>query len=314
MIPVISMLLMAAAPAAASVPKAAAYSALIEQDLRLATVGYRLASANAPFCKLKARNPGWVLHDEQQYPDRKIAASAFQFLQPVSIAATVAGGPADTAGMQKGDGLVGINEVVWVWNRSAQSKANSKRLESVFEQVDRELAIGGPVSVTLETTRGVRSFELDAPAVCASRFWVDVRDRKDAGADGDKVRITSGMMNYVVDNAELAAVVAHELAHNILGHRNKLNAVKRGKTKAILATEIEADRLSVWLMANAGYDTSAAIRFADRYGRDYGHGIFSAGTHLRWKNRAKVMQAEIAQIAQTVRRAGKLPPPLLINK
>ena len=308
------MLLMVAAPTAADVPDTAAYAALIEQDLRLATVGYRLALANAPFCSRKSRNPGWVLHDQQQYPDRKIAASAFQFRQPVSIAATVAGGPADTAGMQKGDGLMGINGFVWVWNRSAQSKANSKRLESVFEQVDRELATGGPVSVAMETSGGVRRFKLDPPSVCASRFWVDVRDRKDAGADGDKVRITSGTMNYVVDDAELAAVVAHELAHNIIGHRAQLDAVKRGKTKAILATEIEADRLSVWLMANAGYDTAAALRFADRYGSDYGLGIFSAGTHLRWKNRAKVMQAEIDQIAQTVRVAGKLPPPLLTNK
>ncbi len=307
-----AILLLVAAPA--NVPKSAAYTALIEQDLRLATVGYRLASSNAPFCNRKSRNIGWVLHDEQQYPDRKIAASAFQFRQPVSVAAIVAGGPADKAGIQKGDGLTGVNEHIFVWNRPAQAKANSKRLESVIEQIDRELAEAGPVSLELDTLRDVRRFKLEPPAICASRFWVDVRDKKDAGADGDKVRITSGMMNYIADDAELAAVVAHELAHNILGHRNKLNAIKRGKTKATLATEIEADRLSVWLMANAGYDTTAAIRFADRYGKDQGLGFISAGTHLRWKNRARVMRAEIDQIAQTVRVAGKLPPPLLTNK
>lgn len=307
-----AILLLVAAPA--NVPKSAAYTALIEQDLRLATVGYRLASSNAPFCNRKSRNIGWVLHDEQQYPDRKTVASVFQFRQPVSVAAMVAGGPADKAGMQKGDGLVSINDQIWAWNRTAQTKASGQRLESVLEQVDRKLAVSGPVSVTLETARGTRQFELDPPAVCASRFWVDVRGRKDAGADGEKVRITSGMMDYVANDAELAAVVAHEMAHNILGHRSRLDAIKRGKTKATLRTEIEADRLSVWLIANAGYDTAAALRFAGRYGKDYGLGFLSEGTHLRWKNRIKVMQAEIDLIAQTSQGDGKLPPPLLVNK
>lgn len=305
------MLLIAAAPAAADT---AAYRALIEQDLRLATVGYRLASTNASFCDRKFRNPGWVLHDEQQYPDRKTAISAFQFRQPVSIAATVAGGPAEKAGIQEGDGLVSIEDHVWVWKKTASDKASGQRLESVLEQVGRKLAAAGPVSVTMETPRGARQFKLDPPAICASRFWVDVRDRKDAGADGDKVRITSGMLNYVANDAELAAVVAHEMAHNILGHRSRLHAAKRSKVSATLTTEIEADRLSVWLMANAGYDTAAALRFADRYGRNYGLGFLSEGTHLRWKNRIKVMQAEIDLMAQTVRVAGKLPPPLLVNK
>ena len=309
-----AMLLIFAAPNVASVPDAVAYNSLIKQDLRLATVGYRLASANESFCKRKSRNPGWVLHDEQQYPDRQIARSVFQFRQPVSIAALIAGGPADQAGMDKGVGLMSINDKVWVWDETAQAEASGQRLESVSELIDKELATIGSVSVKLETARGIRQFKLDPPAVCASRFWVDVREKKDAGADGDKVRITSGMMGYVPDDSELAAVVAHELAHNILGHRAQAESVKRSKARTTLATEIEADRLSVWLMANAGYDPAAALGFARRYGKDYGLGIFSEGTHLRWKNRVKVMQAEIELMKRTAQVAGKLPPPLLVNK
>ena len=200
------------------------------------------------------------------------------------------------------------------FRRQYVKQASGERLDSVSEQIDKELTTIGAMSVTLETALGPRQFKLDPPAICASRFWVDVREKKDAGADGDKVRITSGMMDYVPDDAELAAVVAHELAHNILGHRAQADSVKRSKAGTTLATEIEADRLSVWLMANAGYDPAAALGFAARYGKDYGLGIFSDGTHLRWKNRVKVMQAEIELMKQTAQVAGKLPPPLLVNK
>ncbi len=64
-------------------------------------------------------------------------------------------------------------------------------------------------------------------------------------------------------------------------------------------------------MANAGYDTAVALRFAERYGRKTGLGIFSAGTHLRWKNRQKVMQQEIALIESILDERGLRPPPLL---
>jgi hypothetical protein len=139
----------------------------------------------------------------------------------------------------------------------------------------------------------------------------DTKSKLDAGADGVSVRVTEGLMAFTADDeGQLAAVVAHEMSHNLLGHRQRL-AATGNSNKQILETEIEADRLSVWLMANAGYDTQAALHFMERYGRRTDLGIFSAGTHLRWKNRQKVMQREIALIKQTVAENRPLTPPLL---
>jgi hypothetical protein len=79
----------------------------------------------------------------------------------------------------------------------------------------------------------------------------------------------------------------------------------------IKATEIEADRLSVWLMANAGYDPHGAVRFWSRFGPKHDKGIFSAPTHYRWKKRVALLAAEIAALQAVPPVAGKRAPPLL---
>ena len=164
--------------------------------------------------------------------------------------------------------------------------------------------------MTADTASGKKIFTLNPPAICASKFWLDTKSSLDAGADGDGVRVTEGLLAFTTqDDAELAAVVAHEMAHNLLGHRERLSGNR--SRKAILATETEADRLSVWLMANAGYDPVAAVRFAERYGRKTGLGIFSDGTHLRWKNRVKLMQGEIDLMQRTSKTGGLYAPSLL---
>lgn len=287
----------------------AAYRALVEQDLRLAIIGHRLASANAPFCRQLEGNPGWVLHDERQYPDRDTARAAFGLRAPIAVAAVVPGGAADALGLRAGDGLLGLNGKRWAWRDEAIAKPNAKRIGAVKEEMQRAFAAGA-VTLEVDTASGPKRFAVDPPKICASHFWVDASAKLDAGADGQGVRVTEGLMTFTEkDDGQLAAIVAHELAHNFLSHRTRLKT--RGGRKAVLATEIEADRLSVWLMANAGFDPKAALHFAERYGRKTELGIFSDGTHLRWKDRVKVMQTEIEAMAAAPRQNGLLPPPLL---
>src|SRR3546814_2842022 len=62
-------------------------------------------------------------------------------------------------------------------------------------------------------------------------------------------------------------------------------------------TEIEADRLSVWLLAGAGYDPAAAARFWSRFGQRKGRPLFQASTHPSWRDRVAALEAEAATIA-----------------
>ena len=296
----------AAAPA-----DVAAYQALAQQDLRLATIGYRLALANVPFCDRKTLSPGWVLHDEAQYPDNGLAKTAFIFRSPVSISSVVAGGEAAQLGLQAGDGIAAVDGIDVTGPNIVKNGRATARVAKIQTLLEAAFAKSGTAIVSMKTAAGPKDVKLQPSAICSSVFWVDTKTKLDAGADGVSVRVTQGLMTFAAaDDAELAAVVAHEMAHNLLRHRDRLVATG-GAKKQVLTTEIEADRLSVWLMQNAGYDPAAAVRFIERFGRKTSLGIFSDGSHLRWRNRQMLMQAEIVGMMQVDARNGLRSPPLL---
>jgi beta-barrel assembly-enhancing protease len=306
-----------AAPRPADV---AAYRALVALDARLASAGYRLALANAEYCPLKERSPGWVIHDIAQYPDADTAEAAFGFETPIQVAAVVQGSAAQRAGIMADDGFASIDDATLYWPAMPVGKTGYERIAS-FKKLLTERAANSPV-LPVKLSRQGREVDLnlEIPLLCASDFQIDPSAKMDAGADGKMVSVTSALAEYAAEEGELAAIVAHELAHNILQHRSRLDAAKisRGfgrqfgkSRKAILTTEIEADRLSIWLLANAGYDPSATLSFWQRYRRKHGGGFLSDGTHLSWKKRIAIMRTEADQILAAPAIGGKRLPPLL---
>ena len=101
-------------------------------------------------------------------------------------------------------------------------------------------------------------------------------------------------------------LVAHELAHNILRHRARLAAAKVdtgigaefGRNRLLnRRTEDEADRLSVHLLRNAGYDPRLAVAFWRDEGPKVDGGLFRSRIYASATDRAKAIAAEIARIA-----------------
>jgi predicted Zn-dependent protease len=95
-------------------------------------------------------------------------------------------------------------------------------------------------------------------------------------------------MALVQNDDELAAVLAHELAHNVLQHQSSANRKRSERER-----EVEADRLSLYLMDRAGFDPQASVAFWERFRPR--RGLFSR-SHPHWQKRVEILQQEIANL------------------
>lgn len=76
------------------------------------------------------------------------------------------------------------------------------------------------------------------------------------------VRVTSGMLHYLRNEAEVAFVVAHELAHGALAHDEQIYMGRMAKEKA-------ADLLALEIVKAAGFSEEAAISVLQRLAVDF---------------------------------------------
>ena len=285
-------------------------------DLRLATIGHRLAIGNGALCDASAPMPGLLLQSLGQFAPagRAEARAVYGFEAPVAVEAVVPGSAAAAAGVRANDSLLAIDgdAVIAPPGPSASSEARDRVLAAIAAKPP-----GQPLRLTL-LHGGVRREATLAPSPgCPSSFEVLLGPAMTAHADGQIVQIGLPFLQRYRDD-QLAAVVAHEFAHNVLRHRVRLRAagVSRGKVaefgrsgRLVRLTEDQADQLSVALLYNAGYDPAAAARFWREHGGDVDGGLLRSRTHASSGARAKAIEAEIARIPAGAARP-YLPPVL----
>ena len=304
----LAMLLLCGGPVAAaevqSGASAESLAAMRALDQRVAVIGHRLAVANLDWCAQRAWLPGFVLHDLSQYGAeyRPAAIRAFGLDAGPGVLALVPAGPADRAGLRTDDILLTFDGQP-VPRGTPDRNSSFAQMERILGALDLAFSDG---RAALTVRRGGTQLSIEVAAVpgCATRFQLVPGGRMNAQADGIYVQVTTALAQYASEDGELAAVLAHEFAHNVLGHRVRLNqaGVRRGllanfgmNARRIRETEVEADRLSVWLMVRAGYDPEAASRFWGRFGRR-GFNFLGSPTHPNWRLRVQSFEAEIAKL------------------
>ncbi|HEX8445823.1 MAG TPA: M48 family metallopeptidase [Sphingomonas sp.] len=296
-------LMLASVPAAAQAPAPGFFAALRDVDLRMATIAYRLTTANAALCDALAPTPGLAIHAIGQYaPDmRADARAAFGFAAPVAVEAVVPDSAAARAGIAADDAVIAVAGQI-VAGKPGNTASSAQR------DAVRALIAGQPAAqpLTLTLLRAGTRFDATVAASpgCRSAFEVLLGPGMEASADGDLVQIGSRFFERY-DDAQVAVVVAHELAHNILHHARRLDAagVKRGMLaefgrngRLFRRTENEADLLGMYLLRNAGYDPASAVTFWRMHGSDVDGGLFRSRTHPSSAARAQAIADEIARM------------------
>jgi len=218
-----------------------------------------------------------------------------------------------------GDGTVELTMDSFKLGRIPEVLAQLPVVESEAATIGGDLKVAfadGVAELELLRDGHPLTLRVQAEEGCATRFQLIPGSGLDARADGRYVQITTRLAEYVADDQELAAVLAHEFAHNVLAHKARLDAagVARGfranfgrNARLIRETEVEADRLSVYLLDRAGYDPDAAVRFWTRF-RGHGLNFLGSATHGSPGRRLALLRAEKDAIRRA-RAAGLVPTP-----
>lgn len=268
---------------------------LNQQDVRLAAIAERLLGANRALCRQEMPLTGIVLHSRDQY--RASLADAAFVNGPVAVAGVVPGSPAATAAIGAGDGIAAIGG----HRTAAMAREGEAPLRDTAFAV---LAEQRPVVVTVVRGGDERVLSLDAPTGCRALVEIRAADSLDARSDGRVIQVNYGLAQAATDD-QLAVVFAHELGHLVLEHRRRLTeaGVEKGffgefgrNRRLNRQVEVEADLISVHLLANAGYDPAIAAAFwRSRLGRRAGGGILRSGTYPSARARAELVEREIAE-------------------
>jgi hypothetical protein len=292
-----------ALPGAASAQETAApapvrWEMLRAGDLRVATVAYRLAVANRDLCRgAPAPQLGFVLHGVEQYrpADRREAARRFGLGAHPGVMAVVTGGSAQRAGLMPGDQLLSVN------GRSlTAAAADAAPTRAFVEQAQAVLLEETAKGVAeLRIMRGgvARDLVFTADMGCSASVELVPGEAVNAWADGSRIVVSEGLLARCATDDDLALVIGHELAHNLLHHGRHsaptlLSLLPQSGAAAIRRDEEEADALAVRLAAAAAFNLKGAEAFlAGLLPKDE---AALPATHPERERRLRLLRAAIA--------------------
>lgn len=280
------------ASASGSAPDRIATSALPgrEEDARVEQVVSRLAVAGRRRCKAAEPYLGLVLQHLSQFEpaDRPGMVASLKLDRGPAVTVVIPAGPASVAGIRPGDVLLAIDGRALPPETALSAPFDAARAHARADAVQDLLANAGAPSFAISLLREnvVSVVEMTPLPACPSHVHLARSQQRNAYADGRHVFLTTGLLSRLRNDDELAFIIAHEMAHNILHHATimRAGAVKQGlgrtlgrSGRIVRETEREADAFGGELMIDAGFDPVRGVALLDRLGGgDLGIALFAA--------------------------------------
>lgn len=262
---------------------------------RLYRVAAPLLINNADLCKNQARNIlGFTAKNKYSYPGEYADAAmvALGYGEQLQVSGVLAGSGAARAGLRKGDTLVSAD------GKTLSGGANA---ETVAAGVFGPLASSrAALTMAIERRGAIQNLVVPVTRACAFKVELGNSDNVNSYADGQRMMVTRGMINFAQSDEAIAFVMAKDMAHNILGHPvtqrqsgtqgsmiDNLAGI-RPDTSMLITTgglkpmppelDVAADSLGLYLAARAGYNVDNAARFWQRLAAQYPPTVLSGYT------------------------------------
>lgn len=185
---------------------------------KLSDTAYLIFTRSAPLCDKKQPGLGITAANLPYFSeDIRTAAKKFYGLgDQLQVLLLAKNSSAEKFGLQTGDRILSVN---------GKPVSADKDAVKTFKEQIHSLGKSGnyPVPVTLRIRRNntEQLLRIQAEAACDYGYGLVSDDSINAFADGENIFVTTGMMRFIDSDNELALVVSHELAHNVMGHLDK---------------------------------------------------------------------------------------------
>ncbi|NML06261.1 M48 family metallopeptidase [Sphingomonas sp. G-3-2-10] len=265
---------------AAALPVRAEGSFLREPDYRIATIGYRIATAAPALCPRQGPVSGLTFHHLSDYEAADRPAMIGQGLdRGPGVLTVVEGSPADVAGLRAGDVLLTVDETPFpspATILAGPDRRAWRTASDASETLFQDALARGPVALRVLRGGQTLSLTLTPRSGCLFRIRLAYSAQQRAVAASPYILVTSSLVELTRNDDELAFLIAHEMAHVALDHATQLkargiprNGAARGFGKNgafVRRTEDEADQLGGRLMMAAGYDLPRGVMILPRMG------------------------------------------------